>query len=152
MSHKKIKIRISRTNPGTSDIPLPTYATSDSSGMDICAAVEKEMFVKDGETALVPTGLSIEVPDGYEAQIRPRSGLALKQGITVLNSPGTIDSDYRGEVRIILSNFGGKDFLIHRGDRIAQMVIAPVVQAVWQEVPDLAGTKRGTGGFGHTGK
>jgi dUTP pyrophosphatase len=142
MSHKKIKIRISRTNPGTSDIPLPTYATSDSS----------EMFVKDGETALVPTGFSIEVPDGYEAQIRPRSGLALKQGITVLNSPGTIDSDYRGEVRIILSNFGGKDFLIHRGDRIAQMVIAPVVQAVWQEVPDLAGTKRGTGGFGHTGK
>ena len=152
MAHKKIKIRISRTNPRTTDIPLPSYATSDSSGMDVCAAVEKEMVVKHGETVLVPTGFSIEVPHGYEAQIRPRSGLALKQGIAVLNSPGTIDSDYRGEVRIILSNFGGKDFLIRRGNRIAQMVIAPVVQAVWQEVPDLAGTKRGAGGFGHTGR
>jgi dUTP pyrophosphatase len=152
MSHKKIKIRISRTNPGISDIPLPSYATTDSSGMDICAAVEKEIAVKHGETVLVPTGFSIEVPHGYEAQIRPRSGLAIKQGITVLNSPGTIDSDYRGEVRIILSNFGGSDFLIRRGDRIAQMVIAPVVQAEWQEVPDLARTERGAGGFGHTGK
>lgn len=152
MSHKKIKIRISRTHPESPDIALPAYATADSSGMDICAAVEKEIVVKHGETVLVPTGFSIEVPHGYEAQIRPRSGLALKQAITVLNSPGTIDSDYRGEVRIILSNFGGKDFLIRRGDRIAQMVISPVVQAEWLEVEDLAQTERGAGGFGHTGK
>lgn len=152
MSHKKIKIRITRTNSANTDIQLPAYATPDSSGMDIYAAVESDMTVRRGETVLVPTGFSIEVPHGYEAQIRPRSGLALKQGIAVLNSPGTIDSDYRGEVRIILSNFGKGDFIIHKGDRIAQMVIAPVVQAEWEEVQDLALTKRGAGGFGHTGK
>jgi dUTP diphosphatase len=152
MPHKKIKIRISRIKSGNSDISLPSYATQDSSGMDVCAAIENELVVKQGATVLVPTGFSIEVPHGFEAQIRPRSGLALKQGITVLNSPGTIDSDYRGEVRIILSNFGRNDFIIHKGDRIAQMVIAPVVQAEWEEVPDLVQTKRGAGGFGHTGK
>ena len=152
MPHRKIKIRISRTDPLHADIALPSYATADSSGMDICAAVEQEIVVRHGETVSVPTGFSIEVPDGYEAQIRPRSGLALKQGITLLNSPGTIDSDYRGEVRIILSNYGGSDFHIRRGDRIAQMVIAPVVQAEWTEVQDLERTERGAGGFGHTGR
>jgi len=152
MSHKKIQIRISRTHPESSGLALPSYATTDSSGMDICAAIDNEIIVRHGETVLVPTGFSIEVPNGYEAQIRPRSGLALKHGITVLNSPGTIDSDYRGEVRIILSNLGGEEFLIRRGDRIAQMVITPVVQAEWQEVGYLEQTERGAGGFGHTGK
>lgn len=152
MPHKKIKIRISRLNPNESDINLPAYATPDSSGMDIYAGVENDIIIRPGETVLIPTGFMIEVPNGYEAQIRPRSGLALKNRITVLNSPGTIDSDYRGEVRIILSNFGEKDFTVHRGDRIAQMVITPVVQAKWDEVLSLEDTKRGAGGFGHTGK
>jgi len=152
MPHKKIKIRISRLNPEKSDLNLPTYATADSSGMDIYAGVENDLIIKPGETTLIPTGFMIEVPKGYEAQIRPRSGLALKNRITVLNSPGTIDSDYRGEVRIILSNFGENDFIVRRGDRIAQMVITPVVQAEWEEVQSLEDTERGAGGFGHTGK
>ncbi len=108
-------------------------------------------MVRPGETKLVPTGFIVEIPAGFEAQIRPRSGLAIRQGIGVLNSPGTIDSDYRGEVKIIISNFGASDFNYSKGDRIAQMVICPVIQAVWEEVPELTGTGRGEGGFGHTG-
>jgi dUTP pyrophosphatase len=120
--------------------------------MDVRAAVEADLNVAPGETVLVPTGFAMAVPAGHEAQVRPRSGLAIKHGIGVLNSPGTIDSDYRGEVRIILSNFGKEPFVIRRGDRIAQMVIAPVVRAEWDERDTLEDTRRGSGGFGHTGR
>jgi dUTP pyrophosphatase len=133
----QVNIKISRTNSSASDIPLPTYATEGSSGMDIHAVVESSVVVKPGETALIPAGFRMEIPPGYEAQVRPRSGLAIKYGISVLNSPGTIDSDYRGEVKIILTNFGRQDFTVNRGDRIAQLVIAPVVRAVWQVVDEV---------------
>jgi dUTP pyrophosphatase len=119
--------------------------------MDLSAAVEADMVLRPGETALVPTGFAIALPEGYEAQVRPRSGLAIKHRIGVMNSPGTIDPDYRGEVKVILTNFGAGDFVIRRGDRIAQMVVAPFVRAVWDERESLAPTSRGAGGFGHTG-
>ena len=134
------------------DIPLPGYATEHSAGMDICAAVGRELILKAGETLLVPSGFAIALPVGYEAQVRPRSGLAINYQIGILNSPGTIDSDYRGEVKVILTNFGKKDFIIKRGDRIAQLVIAPYIRAVWEERDSLDDTKRGAGGFGHTGQ
>jgi dUTP diphosphatase len=148
---RQLKIRITRVNPDENDIPLPSYATPGSSGMDIHAGITGLQAVKPGEAALIPTGFSIEVPPGYEAQVRPRSGLAMKHGIGILNSPGTIDSDYRGEVKVILSNFGKEEFLVHRGDRIAQLVIMPVIKALWEEVPGIEQTSRGSGGFGHTG-
>ncbi len=151
-SKPKLNIRIARVNPDISDIPLPAYATGGSSGMDMRAAVDGEIIVRPSDTALVPTGFYIEIPFGYEGQVRPRSGLALKHSIGVLNTPGTIDSDYRGEIKVILTNFGKKDFIIRRGDRIAQLVITPVVQAELEEVPSLEHTQRGAGGFGHTGK
>jgi len=119
--------------------------------MDICAAVDRELILKAGETVLVPSGFAIALPEGYEAQMRPRSGLAINHQIGILNSPGTIDSDYRGEVKVILKNFGKKDFVIKRGDRIAQFVIAPYTRAVWEERDALDDTNRGAGGFGHTG-
>lgn len=146
-----LKIRIARVNPDDRRVKLPTYATAGSSGMDLSAAVD-EIVIGRGETALVPTGLYIEIPPGFEAQVRPRSGLALKFGISVLNSPGTIDSDYRGEVKVILANFGKEEFRVKAGDRIAQMVIAPVVKAELIEVDSLDQTVRGSGGFGHTGQ
>ncbi len=147
-----MKIAITRLSATTNDVPLPAYATEGSAGMDIRAAVDADMTVAPGETVLVPTGFAMAVPPGYEAQVRPRSGLAIKHGIGVLNSPGTIDSDYRGEVRIILSNFGKEPFVIRRGERIAQMVIAPFVRAEWEEQGSLEDTQRGAGGFGHTGR
>lgn len=119
--------------------------------MDIRAAVTEDMILSPGTVGLIPTGFIIELPAGFEAQIRPRSGLALNHGIGVLNSPGTIDSDYRGEIKIILMNFSKQPFIVRRGDRIAQMVIAPVSKIQWVEVPALDGTERGAGGFGHTG-
>ena len=147
MSLAEVKIRISRVDGN--DLSLPLYATTGSSGMDIQSLIDT--MAKAGETILVPTGFQIEIPFGYEAQVRPRSGLAIKHGIGILNSPGTIDSDYRGEVKVILTNFGKEDFEIRRGDRIAQLVIAPVVRAVWEEVQSVNETKRGAVGFGHTG-
>ncbi len=134
-----------------SDLPVPTRATSGSSGVDLTAAVEFDIVVRPGATELVPTGLKVSIPPGYEWQIRPRSGNALKYGITVLNSPGTIDSDYRGEVKVILSNLGAKPFRIQRGDRIAQAVLAPVVIPKFRIVDNLPETHRGEGGFGHSG-
>ena len=131
--------------------PLPQYATSLSAGLDIRANLEAPIVLKPLERTLVPTGLSIALPEGFEAQIRPRSGLALKKGVTVLNSPGTIDADYRGEIRIILINLSAEEFVIEDGERIAQMVIARHEQAEWDEVEVLNDTERGTGGFGHTG-
>ena len=133
------------------DLPLPEYATADSAGLDLLAAIIDAVTLAPGERALIPSGLAIALPGGYEAQIRPRSGLAYKNGVTVLNSPGTIDADYRGEVGVILINHGAEPFIIERGMRIAQMVIAPVVQLNWDEVAELPETVRGAGGFGSTG-
>lgn len=144
-----IEVEIKRL-PHGEDLPLPAYETAGSAGMDLRAA--EAVTLKPGARHLVPTGLSIALPQGFEAQVRPRSGLAVKHGITVLNSPGTIDSDYRGEVKVPLINHGQDDFVIARGDRIAQMVIAPVVQIGWTEVAELGETARGTGGFGSSGR
>ena len=140
--------------PHGADLPLPAYATSDSAGMDLLAAVDGVVSLAPGERGLVPTGLTIALPAGYEAQVRPRSGLALKHGVTVLNSPGTIDADYRGEVKVILANLGSETFTVTRGMRIAQMVVSAVTQSVWREVAsdaELPGSQRGAGGFGSTG-
>lgn len=131
---------------------LPEYATEGSAGMDLRASITEPVMLQPLERQLVPTGLFIELPIGYEAQVRPRSGLAFKQGITVLNSPGTIDSDYRGEIKVILINLSGEEQTLHPGDRIAQMVIAPVEQVRWEEVDEINSTARNAGGFGHTGK
>jgi len=137
--------------PHGDDLPLPAYATAQSAGLDLMAAVDADVILAPGERSLVPTGLAIALPPGYEAQVRPRSGLALKNGVTVLNSPGTIDADYRGEVGVILANLGAEPFTVSRGMRIAQMVVAPVTQLAWNEVEDLSDSERGTGGFGSTG-
>ena len=134
-----------------SDLPLPAYATEHSAGMDLQAAIVADMILPPGGRALVPTGLTIALPEGYEAQIRPRSGLAARNGVTVLNAPGTIDADYRGEIGVVLINHGSEAFAVSRGMRIAQMVIARHAQARWQEVADLSQTARGAGGFGSTG-
>ena len=133
------------------DLALPAYATSHSAGMDLMAAIGADMVLAPGERALVPTGLAIALPEGYEAQIRPRSGLAAKNGVTVLNAPGTIDADYRGEIGVVLINHGSEPFAIARGMRVAQMVIARHAQARWREVETLSQTQRGAGGFGSTG-
>ena len=148
----QLTIAIRRLNPDkTADVPLPKRMSDGAAGMDVFAAVDETLRLSPNDTVAVPTGFAIAVPPGYEAQVRPRSGLALKKRIGLLNSPGTIDSDYRGEVKIILTNFGTKHFEINRGDRIAQMVICPVVTADWVETDDLDSTERGSGGFGHTG-
>jgi dUTP pyrophosphatase len=131
--------------------PLPEYATAGSSGMDIRAYLETPKLLQPLERVLIPSGLFIELPEGYEAQIRPRSGLAIKQGITCLNSPGTIDADYRGEIKIILINLSQQEQVIQNGDRIAQMIIQKVNRGVWKEVPALNISERNNGGFGHTG-
>jgi len=148
---EEIQVRIVRLRETDADIPLPQYATAGSAGMDICAAVNEDIILAPGETLLVPTGFAVELPLGYEAQIRPRSGLAIKHQIGILNSPGTIDSDYRGEVKIILTNFGKAPFVIKRGDRIAQMVVSSYSRVEWQEVSELQQSSRGSGGFGHSG-
>jgi dUTP pyrophosphatase len=132
--------------------PLPEYATSGSSGMDIRANLEMPQIFQPFERLLIPTGLFIELPADYEAQIRPRSGLAIKHGITCLNTPGTVDCDYRGEIKIILINLSQEEQIIHHGDRIAQMIIQKVERIIWQETDELEVTTRNTGGFGHTGK
>ena len=147
----KVFVHITRVNSDNHDLPLPAYATEHSAGMDLCAAVQGELVLRPGETALVPTGFAIALPLGYEAQIRPRSGLALKSQVGILNAPGTIDADYRGEVKIILTNFGKQDFVVRRGDRIAQMIVAPYSRVNWQEKATLNETARGSGGFGHSG-
>jgi dUTP pyrophosphatase len=135
------------------DLPLPAYETAQAAGMDLRAAVPEDapLILRPGARFPVPTGLAFALPEGFEAQVRPRSGLAAKHGVTCLNTPGTIDADYRGEVKVILANLGEEDFTIRRGDRIAQLVIAPVVQARWAEVAELDATARGDGGFGSTG-
>jgi dUTP pyrophosphatase len=149
---ENINIKIKRISKEYNDIPLPEYATEGSAGMDIRAAVKESLIVKMGEVVIVPTNLSVEIPQGYEIQVRPRSGLAAKHGIGILNSPGTIDSDYRGEIKIILINFGKEDFTIQKGERIAQLIISRVFRANFKEESSLNVSKRGSGGFGHTGK
>ncbi len=133
------------------DLPLPRYESEQAAGLDLVAAVEAEVLLPPGRFALIPTGIRIALPAGFEAQIRPRSGLAAKQGVTVLNSPGTIDADYRGEIKVILINHGSEPFVISRGLRIAQMVVAPVARVAWQESGDLPDSERGAAGFGSTG-
>ncbi len=146
-----VAVRIMRLGHGA-DLPLPAYETLGAAGMDLRAALGPEgMVLPPGGRALIPTGLAIALPDGFEAQVRPRSGLALKHGISQPNSPGTVDSDYRGELKVILINHGQEPFPIAHGDRIAQLVIAPVTQAVWVETDRLDDTARGVGGFGSTG-
>lgn len=145
-----IAVPIKRT-PGNDDIPLPAYESADAAGMDVRAAVESTVSLEPGRRVLVPSGFAIALPHGYEAQLRPRSGLAIAHGITLVNSPGTVDSDYRGEVVIALINLSTEVFEITRGLRIAQMVIAPVSRVEWNEVQHLPPTSRDSGGFGHTG-
>ena len=148
MHSQKVDIRVKRLDHGAG-LPMPAYATSGAAGMDICAA--ESLTLRAGKRHAVATGFAFAIPDGYEVQVRPRSGLALKHGITCLNTPGTIDSDYRGEVKVILANLGDEDFVINTGDRIAQIVVAPVTHGILCEVDALDDTERGTGGFGSTG-
>lgn len=150
MNPESVRVSIQRL-PGTEDVPLPEYATEGAAALDLRAAVECDVALQPGERKLIPTGLRMAIPSGYEGQIRPRSGLALKHGITMVNTPGTIDSDYRGPVGVIMINLGGEPFIVRRGDRIAQLVIAPVVHATLEEADDLPDTQRSEGGFGHTG-
>ena len=146
-------VKILRLRPGEdADIPLPRYMTPDSAGMDICAAVHEDTVLDKGAIALLPTGFALALPRGYEAQVRPRSGLAVKHGIGLINAPGTIDADYRGEVMIALVNLGHSAYTVRRGDRIAQVVIPRVEQARLEQVPTLDATERDSGGFGHTGR
>ena len=146
-----VVVTVKRLRPGPEPLPLPRYMTAGAAGMDLLADVPEPLVLSPGERRLVPTGLAVDIPQGFEAQIRPRSGLALHHGITVLNSPGTIDSDYRGELMVLLINLGGEPFTVQRGDRIAQMVIAPVTRAELRAASDLSHSTRGAGGFGHTG-
>jgi len=146
-----ISVKVTRL-PHGADLPLPHYATADSAGLDLLAAVADEFRLAPGERALIPTGFAMALPPGYEAQVRPRSGLAAKYGVTVLNSPGTVDAGFRGEINVLLINHGDAPFSIRRGERIAQMVIAPVVQAQLVPVAALSATERGSGGFGSTGR
>jgi dUTP pyrophosphatase len=145
------EVRISvRRLPGTEDLPLPSYMTEQAAGMDLFAAVAAPTTIFPGERNLVPTGVMVALPEGYEAEVRPRSGLALKHGVTLVNAPGTIDADYRGEVGVILINHGTAPFTLRRGDRIAQMVVHRVCRVVWTACKELSATERGGGGFGHT--
>lgn len=148
----EIRIRFIRISDDFNDIDIPKYSTTGSSGMDIRAAIKIPMVIKNLGYEIVPTNLSVEIPSGYEIQVRPRSGLAASHGIGVLNAPGTIDSDYRGEVKIILINFGKDEFVINPGDRIAQLVVSKVIKAFLEETDQLDKSKRGEGGFGHTGR
>ena len=148
---RPVEVRIVQ-DPGTEDIPLPSYETGHAAGMDLRAAVSDPLTLAPGQRELIPTGLRIALPEGYEAQVRPRSGLAIKHGISLLNSPGTIDADYRGEIRVIMANLGAEPFTIQRGDRIAQLIVAPVTRVSWQPTKELDVTARGEGGFGHTGR
>ena len=148
MPSETVSVQVKRLNNGAG-LPLPSYASNGAAGMDVCAA--EGLTLKVGRRHAVATGLSFAIPHGFEVQVRPRSGLALKHGITCLNTPGTIDSDYRGEVKVILANLGDEDFVIQRGDRIAQLVVAPVTHAAMIEVETLDDTARGAGGFGSTG-
>jgi dUTP pyrophosphatase len=145
-----VEVRIRRLTHAEG-LPLPVYATTGAAGADLCAAVDAEIVIEPGSRCAVPTGLVVEIPDGFEAQVRPRSGLAFRRGLTIINAPGTIDSDYRGELKVLLVNLGAESIAIARGDRIAQMVVAPVTRAAFVEAADVTPSDRGSGGFGSTG-
>jgi len=147
----QVKIPV-QVEPEGQGLELPAYASDSAAGMDLRAAIQNDLSIPPGGRELVSAGIRIALPEGYEAQVRPRSGLALRHGITVLNAPGTIDSDYRGTVAVILANLGDREFVVHRGDRIAQLVVAPVARAELEEVERLEHSNRGAGGFGHTGR
>lgn len=147
-----VALRVRRLRCSAPALPLPAYQTADAAGMDLLADIAEPVRLEPGQRLLVPTGLAIEIPPGYEGQVRPRSGLALRHGVTLLNSPGTIDADYRGEVGVILVNLGHDAVEIRRGERIAQLIIAPVARATWVEVDALTHSHRADGGFGHTGR
>ncbi|MCG6929902.1 MAG: dUTP diphosphatase [Desulfofustis sp.] len=152
MTPPTVTIKLKWLDPErTSDLALPSYETEGSSGLDVCAAVEDELVIGPGQRVLVPTGFAVAVPQGCEIQVRPRSGLAVRHGLSLPNTPGTIDADYRGEVKIALINFGSEPVSIRRGDRIAQLVVAPVIRAAVEVATELDRTRRGSGGFGHTG-
>jgi dUTP pyrophosphatase len=149
---QQIDVKFCRLDPQAClDLPLPSYETAHAAGMDVAAAVTEDVILQPGDISLIPTGFAVAIPEGFEIQIRPRSGLAVKHGISIINAPGTVDADYRGEVKIGLINLGREPFFVHRGDRIAQMILAPVYQARLQVVERLGNTGRGSGGFGHTG-
>jgi dUTP pyrophosphatase len=148
---EKITVTIQRL-PGNEDLPLPRYMTEHAAGLDVFAAVGQEVSIFPGQREMIPTGLAIALPEGYEAQIRPRSGIAWKHGVTLVNAPGTIDADYRGEIGILLINHGDQPFVVRRGDRIAQMIVQRVCRVQWDVHPELNPTGRGDGGFGHTKK
>jgi len=148
---RKIVVPIARTGGGR-DLPLPEYASEGAAGLDLRAAVASEVVIQPLQRAIIPTGIRVSLPDGYEAQVRPRSGLAADYGITLLNSPGTVDSDYRGEISVIVINLGDRPFTIKRGDRIAQLVVGPVARVEWSLQSELDETPRSSGGFGHTGR
>ncbi len=147
-----MNIRITRIRPGFGDLPLPSYATEGAAGMDLRAAVDEPITLAPGERAAVPTGIAVALPNGFECQVRPRSGLAMKHGISMVNNPGTVDEDYRGEIHVLLINHGTEPFTINRGERIAQIVIARYERITWDVVDDLPQSGRGAGGFGSTGK
>ena len=149
---RKVTIKFKRLSDQFGNIPLPAYSTEGSSGMDIRAAIEEPFILHHLHVGTIPTNLSVEIPEGFEIQVRPRSGLAANHGIGILNSPGTIDSDYRGEIKIILINFDKGEYIIHPGDRIAQLIVSKVYKARLEETKELNSSKRGKGGFGHTGK
>ncbi len=150
LGEKMTNVKITKL-PHGEDLPLPAYATKQAAGADLLAAVDSDITLAPMERKLVPTGIALALPEGYEAQVRPRSGLALKNGITLLNTPGTIDADYRGEIKLLLINLSNENFVVSRGMRIAQLIIAPVAQVSWQEVETLDDTQRASGGFGSTG-
>ncbi len=147
-----LEVSVRRARPDDRRLPLPAYESAGAAGLDLRADLDQPISIAAGERALIPTGLVVELPNGYEAQIRPRSGLALRHGVTLLNSPGTVDSDYRGEIQVLLINHGQEPFEVERGDRIAQMVVAPVTRVSLRESEELSVTQRGDGGFGHTGR
>ena len=152
MTNDTPKIKIRRLHPETdTDIPLPRYMTSHASGMDLCAALAADQVLEVGSITVIPTGIAVALPPGFEAQIRPRSGLAFRHGIGIINAPGTIDADYRGEIKVALINLGTRRYTVSRGDRIAQMVVQKVFQAALEIVDELEETERNEGGFGHTG-
>jgi dUTP pyrophosphatase len=145
-----LRVQIRRL-PASEGLPLPSYITASAAGMDLCAAIETDLVIAPGAIALVPTGLEVAIPDGFEGQVRPRSGLAVRHGISLPNTPATIDADYRGEIRVPLINLGAEPFVVARGMRVAQLIVAPVVRVAWDEVPELPSTVRARGGFGHSG-
>jgi dUTP pyrophosphatase len=148
---ESVVVAVQRLRAAADPLPLPAYQTAGAAGMDLLADVVEPVWLRPGQRVLIPTGLAIEIPPGYEGQVRPRSGLALRHGVALVNSPGTVDADYRGEVQVLLINLGTDDYCVRRGDRIAQLVISPVARASWREVAELTPSGRAGGGFGHTG-